>query len=214
MTTLREILERVSSHLDLEVSDLNAGTELTYRANLANQAVLDWAAFYQWRQLKREVSTVASMASLSLPGDFYSFTGKPQVYKSSGVWDAYPEILPEERYSTGESDKYCYVLPDSDSGYTAIFNNIDANASLSYVYQRQPSLMASLANVCEVPDPQYVVLKTVAYVLQGRSDPRFPVINAQANVLLQNMRGRESRVRPGGSSTTRRVGASAYRIGT
>ena len=74
--------------------------------------------------------------------------------------------------------------------------------------------MATLSDICEVPDTQYVVLKTISLVLQSRLDERFPTVDAQANRLLVNMISREGNVNPGGTGRIRMNKAASYRIGT
>jgi hypothetical protein len=57
--------------------------------------------------------------------------------------------------------------------------------------------MATLTDICELPDAEYVKLKLISYVLQSRSDERFPIIDAEANNRLINMIGR-SMIQPSG----------------
>lgn len=212
MTTLNDILLNISSHLDLETT-LPSDTELTYRIDMVDQALQDWASIYDWRQLKQEFyPSYSSGITVALPDNFRNFTTAPRVYRQ-GAWYDYPEVLPEEKFEQEELDRYCYVLGDSGVGYNAIFNNLDSGASISIIYQRYPSSMASPSDLCEVPDPQYLVYKAVAYVLMGRSDARFQVVDAMAEQKLSNMIGREQKQRPGGRNYTRRTGAAAWRIG-
>lgn len=74
--------------------------------------------------------------------------------------------------------------------------------------------MATLTDVCEVPDDQFVVNKVVSLVLQSRSDERFPQVEANAQRLLANMIGRNMVTNPGGLNTTRRSGTAAWSIGS
>jgi len=85
------------------------------------------------------------------------------------------------------TDKYCYVLGNPSSGYTAVFNNlVSANCTLSITYQRYPSGFATLTDVCELPDPEYVVCKIESLVLQSRRDERFPLKEAETERKLRN----------------------------
>jgi len=208
--TLSQILTDSNAFLDL-TAELPTGNELTTRINYANQAVLDAAAVGQFG----EFSTVyqvnpSGLASISLPSNFRELETSPQQLTASGIWDRFDEINPGEVYAKDSSDKYCYVLGNSQAGYTAVFNNLTANATLSFNFQRFPSGMATLADICELADPQYVVAKIESYVLQSRSDDRFPIIEADAQRRLQNMLGRESKLV---TNETRKRGTAVYNSG-
>lgn len=208
--TLSQILIAANSFLDLEAA-LPEGTELDIRANFADQAVRDAAEVGQFSEFNAIYQVNPSaMASLSLPTNFREFTTSPRQQLSSGEWDTFDEIHPLERFSKDTSDKYCYVLGNPMSGYTAIFNGITANVTVSIDYQRFPSGMATLTDICELPDAQYVVSKIESYVLQGRSDDRFPIVEADAQRRLQNMLGREAKQT---INETRKRGSASYNMG-
>jgi len=192
---LSEILIAVNAYTDLEAS-VPTGTELTTRIEFAKQSVREWANAYQWPELTRHYEVLGTSATLSLPADFAEFETAPQQLEN-GAWHEFPEIKERDKYGKGASDRYCYLSGDKASGFTAVFNYLTATATLSIVYQAQPSLMATLADTCIVPDVDFVKTKVISYVLQSRSDDRFPTVNAEANRLLQNMIGR-SQVSPRG----------------
>lgn len=213
MKTLDQILRNSNSYLDL-TTDLPTGDDLDVRINYAQQAIDEWGAIYNWKQLNQVYSpSAATMASLPLPSNFRRFLGAPRNMIGSNSWQEYPEILPEERYLKNGSDYYCYVLGNPSSGYVAIFNNLASNASLSIDYQRYPSNVATLTDAVEVDDGEYIKMKVISYVLQSRSDDRFPQVEADANRMLQNMISRETNRTPGGSHSTIKRGSSAYRLG-
>lgn len=212
MKTLSQILVETSSYLDLTAA-LPTGDDLAVRINYAQQAMDEWAAAYNWRQLNQSYQVLATMASISLPTNFRRFIGPPQALRSDGGWDAFEEILPEERYSKDSSDNYCYIQGSPASGYTAVFNALSVNASLSIDYQRYPSNMITFSDLCEADDGEYVKQKVISYVLQSRSDDRFPLVDADANRMLQNMIGREMNRRPGGSLSTTKRGSANYGLG-
>jgi len=196
-TTLSEILVGVNAYTDLE-SSLPTGTELLTRCEFAKQAVREWAAASQWPELSKTcVVATSTLATISLPLDFLEFQAAPQLLENT-VWTEYPEIKQKDKYGMGDSDRYCYLLGDSAAGYKAVFNYLTASCTLSIPYQAQPSLMATLADTCIVPDPEFVKTKIISYVLQSRSDDRFPIVNAEAGRLLSNMIGRSQSTPKGG----------------
>jgi len=212
MRTLQQILIDSAAHVDLDAI-LPTGTELTTRSNYANQLVWDASAIGQFKEFKRvQVEATYTLASFSLPTNFKEFMVEPHVMLENGTWEEYTEIRPEELYDKETSDKYCYVLGNPAEGYTAIFNNLTANATLSMVYQRYPSGLATLADMCELSDPMYVVTGVNGYVLKSRSDDRFPAVDAEKNQRLQNMLGREMKTPGGGKNSARKTGVASYGI--
>jgi len=210
MRTLSQILVDCNAYLDLDAA-VPTGTELTTRTNYANQAVWDATAIAQFSEFQNvyEVN-VSGNATISLPSGFREFQTAPRLFDSSLTWIEYPEIRPDERYEKEENDKYCYVLGNPASGYKAIFNNLTANCTLSVTYQRYPTGFATLTDICELSDPQYVVSQIESLVLQSRRDERFPTKDAEAQRKLKNMVGREMKTPGGGTNTIKRTGIANY----
>lgn len=210
--TLQDILIDANSYLDLEAA-VPTGTELTTRANYANQSVWDASAVAQFSEFHQihEVM-VSNNASVALQSNFREFVVSPK-QQIGGAWAEFPEIRPQDRFKYGPTDKYCYVVGNPVTGYTAVFNGLEANMTLSMDYQRYPSGLLTLTDVCELSDPTFVTTKTEAYVLESRNNDRFPIVKAEANNKLQNMVGREMKTPGGGANTIPRQGAANYSIG-
>jgi hypothetical protein len=190
--TLGQILEDVASLLDL-TTQAATGDELSTRINYANQAVWDAASTGKISSFKKEYATgLTASATVSLPSDFRELDGVPQVLTSSG-WISYPEIEVENKYEKSANDTYCYILGNPSEGYHLILNGHSAGTTLSLPYQKTPAVMATYSDVCELPDPQYVVKKIESYVLYARSDDRFSIANAMAEQRLANMMGKQMR---------------------
>lgn len=208
MRTLQQILIDSTAYLDL-TAEMPTGDDLTVRINYSQQAVREWADAYRWKQLTTPLTAVATNTTLSLT-NFKELQAIPK--DTNGNF--YPEIRPEDRVYKDSSDKYCYIQGNESQGHTVTFNGLSSLATLSLTYQRQPSNMATLTDICEVPDDLFVVQKVISLVLQSRSDERFPLVDADAQRRLANMIGRNMVTTPGGDNRTRRIGSSAYRIGT
>lgn len=209
MRTLSQILTDANSYLDLEAS-VPSGDDLTVRTNYAQQAVREWADSYRWKELSTPITTLATLGTLSLPTNFKELEDQPK--DARGFF--YPEIPAYDRVHKNASEKYSYVVGNEVQGYIMTLNNLPSLATLSITYQRQPSNMATLTDVCEVPDDQFVVKKVISLVLQSRSDERFPIVEADAQRLLRNMIGRNMIQNPGGVKSIRRTNGNTYRIGT
>lgn len=210
--TLQDILIDANAYLDLEAA-APTGTELITRANYANQAVWDASAVAQFSELHQIYEVcVSNNASVTIQQNFREFVIAPK-QRVGGGWVDYPEIKPQERFNKQADEKYCYVVGNPAVGYTAVFNGLSANATISMDFQRYPSGLLTLTDVCELSDPTFVTSKIEAYVLESRNNDRFPIVKAEANGKLQNMVGRESKTPGGGMNTTPRQGASSYSIG-
>ena len=209
MATLSDILKSANSYLDLEFA-LPTGTELTTRVDFANQAVKDACSAYRLREFNQfYYPSTCTSASYSMPDNFRELIEAPAVLEN-GTYLDYEQIRPEEVYTKTSSDRYCYLL-GSPEDYTLVFNNLTANATVSVQYQRYPSGMATLTDVCELPDSEYVKQKLISYVLQSRSDERFPTVEAEANNRLLNMIGRSMLQPTGGVKKIPR--GQSYTIG-
>lgn len=213
MATLQDILLDSASYLDLDAS-LPTGSELTTRIRFGAMAVREWAQAVKWRQLKTEYTpSLASFASIGIPNYQY-LNGSPMEYLSDGIYQAYPEVPPEDRFGKDQSEKFSYILGSDMSGVSLHVNGINVGATLTIPYVRGPSVMATLTDVCEVPDPLFVTNRIISYVLQGRNDERFPIVVAEGNRVLQNMISQEQVRLPGGTNSTPKRGVAAYSIGS
>ena len=212
MANLQEILLDSASYLDLDAT-LPTGTELTTRIRFANLAVKEWSEAYKWKQMKVESTpSLASFASLGID-NFKKLNGFPMEYLSEGIYQAYPEIRPEDRFEKEIDAKYSYVLGSEGTGFSLHLNGIAVGATLTIPYIRSASTMATLTDICEVPDSTFVVDRVISYVLQARNDERFPIVIADGNRLLRNMITEEMLPLSGGVNTTPKKGVAAYSIG-
>jgi len=198
MSTLSTILTAVNAYVDLEAAE-PTGSELTLRTNYANQAVREWGAAYQWPELTQPYTYYATAATIPLPTSFREFLDAPRDINGF----SYIQIAPEERQKRDPAEMYSYLTGNQSSGFTMYFNQF-TGGTLSMTFQRYPSGFATLTDICEVPDPEYVKMKVASYILQSRSDDRFPTVEATANTMLQNMIGRRMRPLGGGVNTTPR----------
>jgi hypothetical protein len=213
MATLNDLLLDSASYLDLDAS-LPTGTELTTRIRFNTMAVNEWSGAAKWRQLKTEVTpSLASFASIGI-ANFQYLNGAPMEWLSDGVYQEYPEIRPEDKFSKGLSDKYSYVTGSEGTGFSLHINGINVNATLTIPYVRGASAMATLTDNCEVPNPEFVTSRIISYVLQARNDERFPIVMAEGNRILRNMITSEQIALPGGQNTTPKKGVAAYSIGS
>lgn len=201
MKTLSQILTDANAVLDLEATT-PTGDELTLRANYANQAVYDASSSVQLPEFKQEyLGNISTGLTLPLPSNFRELQEHPRLLIND-VWETWTEIEAEEKYDHKGSERFCYVMGNPAGGYNLIFNNPEPNVTLSVIYQRYPSGMASLSNVCELSDPTYVTRKIESYVLYARGDDKFQIAESRANTQLLNMAGRKMKGSGGQTRST------------
>lgn len=192
MRSLSNILTDANAVLDLEAT-VPTGDELTLRSNYANQAIWDASATIQLGEFKNEyLGNISTAVTVPLPSNFRELQENPRLLIGS-VWSEWGEIEAQEKYEKSTSDRYCYVLGNPAGGYNLIFNNPEANATLSIIYQRYPSGMATLTDKCELSDPTYVTRKIESYVLYARGDDKFQIAESRAQTALMNMGARDSK---------------------
>ena len=202
MKTLSQILLDVNSTLDLE-AEAPTGDELATRANYANQSIWDASATGQLSEFKLEYLVgISNNVTVPLPSNFREIQEDPQLW-SNNEWTTFPVVEVQEKYGLGTTEYYSYVLGNPASGYNLILNNPIADATLSVIYQRFPSGLLTLTDVCELSDPQFVTRKIESYVLYSRNDERFPIADQKAEQQLANLMGREMKSTSGQSNDTR-----------
>lgn len=199
--TLANILIDVNSTLDLE-AESPTGDELTTRANYANQAVWDASSTGQLSEFKLEYLVgVSNNATVALPSNFREIMEYPQMW-SNGTWTVFPLVDVEDKYTLDSADYWSYILGNPSAGYNLILNNPLANTTLSVIYQRYPSGLLTLTDVCELSDPQYVTRKVESYVLFSRNDERLQISEQKSEQQLANMMGREMKSSDGQARDT------------
>lgn len=213
--TLLDILIDTNAYVDLNAA-APTGTELTTRSNYANQAVweaADVAQFSEFHQIYE--LDPGTGASISLPQNFRELMVPPRQKDSNGLWgEPFEEIRPLDRFIKTPQDRYCYIVGNPAMGYTAVFQGLIASMTLSLDFQRFPSGLLTLTDVCELPAPGFVTTRVEAYVLESRNNDRFPIVKADANVKLQNMVGREMKTPNNGTNSVPRAGLMKYSFGT
>lgn len=210
MRTLSQILSDSNAYLE-KVTDVPTGDTLEIRSSYANQSVWRASALAQFPELHQvHIAATSTLASFSLPSGYRDLMTNPRVLQSTGLWDEYEAIKPLERYNKLSTDKYCYILGNPAAGYTAVFNNLTANATLAFDYQRYPTGLLTLTDVCELSDPTYVVAQVNADMLLSFNDERYNVFQTEAKEALTNMIGKEMKSPSGGAGTAKKTGAAAY----
>ena len=187
-------MQKVSSTVNqaAEVPTLG-GSEYTLWLEFINRGLEEWASAHDWEELrviyKPTVNTMSG-ATLPLPLNFGKLLGGPVLYTDNITnGEEFPNIRYEQRGLYNSTDKYVYILGDSSGGYNLIFHpaTLSSGASISIPYYATPTSLASPADVPNVPDPQYLVDRTIAFIFESRSDGRFQQQEVKAREKLLQM---------------------------
>jgi len=189
MATLQEILTNVNAYTDLEAA-MPTGTELTVRTSYVNQAISDAASAYRFKEFDAVYNVFATGATVSMPSNFREMYGNPKAFLSNGTWQDIRMIEAKDKYKYDSTDYWCYQQGNPSSGYSLYVNGFASGASISFAYQKYPTSLVSPADVCELPDPEYVKQKVISYIMQSRGDERLTYVDSDAQQRLLNMIGR------------------------
>ena len=199
--TLEEIQARIASIIDQDYSAPDTtGDDWSLRKLYINMAQDEWAQLYNWPSLYREYSTMTSTGTsnvtVSLPSNFRNIAGFPKASFSGSTFE-FEQVAPQQKTQKSASDLFFYRIGDTNSGNYVVFNpgiasgQFPSGASIFISYYSVPNSLVSPADISPVPDPQYLVKRSVALLLESREDPRFPSAKVEAEKILQRMLKRE-----------------------
>lgn len=192
--TVDEINSRVAAVVDLDENTSNLDSEdESLRRKYMEMAQKEWAEANDWRQLYSEynmlVSTSTGNASIVMPGDFRKLAGYVKIAYDGTSNDQFSDIRPTEQDQYNENDKRVAVLGSPYGGYILrVFGaSLSSGTSVKIPYYRSPVSLATSTTIPDVPNPDYLVQRTIAYVWEARGDERFPLAKAEAQTILSNM---------------------------
>lgn len=191
--TLNQIMARIASTVNLD-ADAPSTTSSEWSLWLAyvNRAVQEWSEAYDWEEMRKTYWPASvSGATIALPADFKKLSLAPRLHNAGDTEDgtAYPTIPRENRAQYNSSDNYTNLGGNISDGYYLTFHPItlSSGASLEIQYFSMPTSMASPSDVAVVTDSQFIIDRTVAYIFESRSDPRFQLAEEKARERLLMM---------------------------
>lgn len=189
-----EIQSRVASLVDQnEATSSISAADYSLRLKYINMALTEWGEIYDWDTLYKEynvlVSTSSGNASVALPTDFRKLASFPAITWTGTTTDKFPQVNPQEDGQFSDTDKRVWILGNPRAAYTMrVFGvTLISGASVKVPYYASPQSLVSPANVADIPNPDFLVQRTIGYLWQGREDPRFPQAIADADRILSNM---------------------------
>ena len=102
---------------------------------------------------------------------------------------SFPETRPQEAGKYTGSDKRVEVLGNPQDNYILrVYGpTLSSGASVKVPFYKSVQSLVSPANVAEIPNPDFLVKRTIAYWWEAREDQRFIQAKADAQRILQNM---------------------------
>lgn len=193
--TVAQIMQTIAATVNQEATAPTSGsTEYNLWLEYINRSVNEWSEANDWEVLRktfRPAITGMSLASVSLPSDYKKLAGSPalHIYGDPEGGREYPEITEESRSQYKETDAYITETGNLSDGFTLVWHpaTLSSGASIEIPYYSHPTSLASPAQIPLVPDSQYVVDRSVAYILEARSDARFQQQETKAREKLLQM---------------------------
>ena len=187
------IQSAIAAYLDQdEVTTNISSTDYSLRLKYMNMALTEWQEAYDWQTLYSEynmlISTSTGNASVALPSDFRKLASYPVISNSNST-DLYPETRPQEAGQYSNTDKRVEILGNPQDTYTLRIygTTLSSGASVKVPYYMSAQSLVSPANIAEIPNPDFLVKRTIAYWLEVREDSRFPGMKQEADRILANM---------------------------
>jgi hypothetical protein len=191
--SVNEIQSRLAAYADQDENTSNiSSTDYSLRLKYINMALTEWQEAYDWQSLYTEynvlISTSTGNASVALPTNFRKLASYP-VITNSGSTDLYPETRPQEAGQYGSTDKRVEILGNPQDNYTLRIygTTLSSGASVKVPYYMSAQSLVSPANIAEIPNPDYLVKRSLAYLLEAREDARFPQMKQEAERILGSM---------------------------
>jgi hypothetical protein len=170
-----------------------SSSDYALRLRYMNMALDEWSESYDWDSQYKEYYTLTSTASgnatVALPSDFRKLASFPKITHTGVQTDSFPEVLPINEGQFNDTDLRCNILGNPNVGYSLLIKGVSmqSGASIMVPYYYSPASLASGSQTPEIPCGQFMFKRVIAYLWQGREDPRFPQMQADADQELQNL---------------------------
>ena len=98
-------------------------------------------------------------------------------------------IIDEDEDLYESTSLYARLTGDNATGKTLVFNppTMASGASLYIQYFASPSTLSHASQYIIMDDSQFIVDRTIAYIFESRSDPRFQIEETKARERLLSM---------------------------
>jgi len=189
-----EVQSRVAALVDQDekTGDISS-TDYSLRLKYINMALLEWAEAYDWQALYKEynalISTSTGNSSVALPTDFRKLASFPRITWDGSTTDSFPQTRPQEAARFQPTDKRIEIRGDPYDRYTMVVYGVtlSSGASLKVPYYASAGSLVSPADLAMIPNVEFLVKRTIAYLWEAREDPRYPTMKQESEMILRNM---------------------------
>jgi hypothetical protein len=191
--TVSQIMRQVSATVNQEATAPTDGSaEWSLWLDYINRAYQEWAEANDWESLRKRYFPIVSgvsLASVALPDDFNKLATSVKVWGETEDGVDFPEVMPEQIGIYQSSDKYMTVVGNHTNGWNMVFHpgTLASGASVQVDYFSTPTSLASSTNIPITADPQYLIDRTIGFIFEARSDPRFQIEENKARDRLLMM---------------------------
>lgn len=192
--SVSDIMTRVASTVNQEAdSPESTSTEFALWLTFLNRSQDEWSESSDWEVTRKffKPSVVGvSVASVALPLDFKNLAGPARLhFGSTTIVEEVPFINDEQKSFFSSTDKLVTIVGDTASGRSLVFSpgTLASGASVQITYFSMPTALSTASQFPTVPDPSFLIDRTIAYILEARSDPRFQLMESKARERLLNM---------------------------
>ena len=189
-----QIQSRTAAIVDQDPDTANLSTaDYALRLTYMNMSLHEWAEAYDWQTLYTEYNTLTSVStgnsSIALPTDFRKLASFPLITYDGANTYSFPDTRPQEATQYGSSDKRIEITGNPQEGYNmAVFGvALGSGVSIKIPYYQSVQSLASPANIAEIPNPDYLVKRTIAYWWEARDDARYANMKQEAERILGTM---------------------------
>lgn len=173
-------MQSIAAHVNQDATSPTAGnSEWKLWLEFINRSTEEWAQAFDWEDLRKEYRptiTGLTQATIPLPQDFRKLASDPVSYGTSKEGgEEWPEIAPERQREFITTEKWVQIRGDISNGFNLIWNpgTLASGVTVAIQYFSIPTSLASPAQVPLVTDSQYIIDRTISFIFEARSDPRF-----------------------------------------
>lgn len=189
-----EIQGRIAAIVDQDesTSNISAG-DYSLRLKYINMSLSEWQESVNWQALYSEYNTLTSTstgnASIALPSDYRKSAGPVKITWDGTITNEFIETLPQQAHQYEDTVKRYEILGNNQDQYTLRVRGatLSSGASIKIPYYMSVQSLVSPANIAEIPNPDYLIKRSVAYIWESREDNRFPGMKQEAEKILRNM---------------------------
>lgn len=192
--TVAQVLQQISSTVNQEsIAPATGSDEFNLWMEYLNRSQDEWAEATDWEsgrvQFFPEIDDVR-VSLVTLPNNFKKLAAPVKLFLSGSQTPIeYSYMINENEQMFDSTDLYVKLTGDLSTGKGLIFNpgTLSSGVSLLIQYFSFPTSLVTTTQYLTMVDSQFAIDRTIAYIFEARSDPRFQIIETRAANRLVTM---------------------------